>query len=113
MWEAEDRAHRLLAQLPRQVAVVSSVKVASALAELWEIEAEAMMRRGDPRYVFKSTLEERSWLASAVAACSQNSLWQHCPTELVQASLAKLPPDEAAHVAYQVARSVCHGERFR
>jgi hypothetical protein len=113
MWGAEDRAHHLLAKLPRQEAVISSVKVASALAELWEIEAEAMMRRGDPRYVFKSRLEERSWLASAVAACSQNSLWQHCPTEQVQASLAILPPDEAAHAAYLVARSVCRGERFR
>jgi hypothetical protein len=112
MWEAEDRAHHLLAKLPRQVAVISSVKVASALAELWEIEAGAMMRRGDPRYVFKSTLEERFWLASAVATCSQNSLWQHCPSEQVQASLETLPPDEAALVAYEVARSVCYGERF-
>jgi len=113
MWEAEDRAHHLLAKLPRQVAVIASVKVASALAELWEIEAEAMMRRGDPRYVFRSTLAERSWLASAVAACSQNSLWRHCPTVEVQASLETLPPDEAALVACEVARSVCYGERFR
>jgi hypothetical protein len=111
-WEAEDRAVNYLGTLSHELAVITSVKLKKTLAELWEVEKQAMISRGDPRYVYDTTAEERGWLTSAVAACSKNPLWWSCSVEQVQELFAKLPPDVAAFIAYRVARYECRREEW-
>jgi hypothetical protein len=109
-FEAEDCGINYLATLPNEVAVITSVKVTWILEKLWEVEREAMIFRGDPRYVYDSTAKARGWLTSAVAACSKNPLWRSCSVEQFQGLFTQLPPDVAAFIAYRVARYVCRRE---
>ena len=102
--DAEDRAIRLLATLPRQVAAVAAVKAAVELVSVWEIEKREMLRRGDDRPVYLDSVEERSWLYSAAAKYCVDPCWQICPAAEVREHLAGFPPDAAAFVARRVAQ---------
>jgi hypothetical protein len=103
----EDRAINYLAKLPRPNAVVTSVRVAMQLAELWEAERAAMNRRGEDPLVYHTTAEQRSWLASAVSVSSKDPLWGSCPHEQLGKLFADLTPDVAAYLAYRVAQWAC------
>jgi hypothetical protein len=109
--EAEDRAVERLAHLPRQLQIVTVIKVAVDLAAAWEREKAEMLRRGDPRPVYLSTAEERFWLSSAATRYCEDMSWQSCPAAKVKDELSGLPADAAAFVAYKVARWVCRFER--
>jgi hypothetical protein len=104
--DAEDRAVRYLATLPPDVAVIASLKAALELSTLWEMERRQMIRRDDPRPVY--LIGERPELYSVAATFCQNNLWQRHSDEHLHELFARLPPDAAALVAYQVARWVCH-----
>jgi hypothetical protein len=110
--DAEDRAIRFLTTLPPNVAAVAAIKAAVELAGVWELEKSEMLRRNDPRPVYRSSAQERSWLYSAAARYCADPLWQRCPAAEVRDHLSGLPPDAAALTAYNVARSVCHREEM-
>jgi hypothetical protein len=112
MMDADWLAREFLAKLPKQVGIVTAIKTAAALAELWEMEKEELIRRGDQEYYFLRTKEERCWVAWAVAKCSKSSLWRQCSIEEARMPFANLSPDAAAWVSFRVARSVSYGEEF-
>ena len=104
--EVEDRAIRHLGSLPHKMAEVTAIKAALDLAANFEIEAREMLRRNDPRPVYKSTEDARSWLRSVTAMYHQDPLW-HAPVDPKYRNLfADLYSDAAAFVAYNVARYV-------
>ena len=105
--DIEDRAIRYLANLPDHMAEVTSIKVAAALAILWEAVKDGMLLRGDQRKVYVSTAEERAWLELAVSTYSEDPRWESCPDDALIRTFSALPPDAAAYVAYKAARHIC------
>ena len=79
----EKRVWKFFAGLSHQAAVVTSVRVAMQLANLWDVEKAAIDSRGDDPFVYTIRDEDREWLASAVASCCRNSVWSSCPHECV------------------------------
>ena len=111
--EAEDRIHNHISRLPREIGVITSVKLAMTLAAVWETEAQALLQRGDRGYAYYSTQEQRFWLKSAHATCSANPLWTFCSVDTLRKMIANISSDTAALVSYRVARSICNGEVFQ
>ena len=109
----ERRVRTFLAQISHREAAITSVRVATQLADIWDVEKAAMDDRGDQRLVYHATEEDRRWLASAVAASSLSPIWWSCRHAYVEKMFTEgLPPDVAAFVAYRIALSMCWKERF-
>ena len=111
-FEVEDRAVVSLSKLPEPIAKVIAVKLALLLADAWKAQAKEMTRRNDPRLVYLSTNDERSWLHKASEKYSANPMWQNPRISELQVLFEGIPADAAAFVAYKVARYVCRGETF-
>lgn len=110
--DVEDRAVRHLGSMPHKVAAVTAIKAALDLAADFEVEGRAMLCRNDPRPVFKSTEEGRSFLRLAAAKYREDKLWL-APVDLKYRNLfAGLYLDAAALVAYKVVRQLLHGEKL-
>ena len=109
----EIRVMKFLAGLSHQAAVVTSVRVAMQLADLWDIEKAAIDSRGDDPFVYHILDRDRQWLTSAVARCSRNSIWSSCPHECVGWMFTdEVPLDVAAFLARRTAQWICRKERF-
>ena len=109
----EDRVKNFVAKMPHRAAVITSVRVAMQLANLWDVEKIAMDSRGDDPLVYHILDEERHWLASAAAESSRSPIWGSCPHEYVgRMFTVELSSDVAAFLAYRIARSICWKERF-
>jgi hypothetical protein len=99
--------------LSHQVAVVTSVRVAMQLADLWDIAKAEIDSRGNDPFVYHIRDNDRQWLASAVATCSRSSIWSSCPHERVASMLSnEVPSDVAAFLAGRIAKEICWKERF-
>jgi hypothetical protein len=109
----EKRVWKFLAGLSHQTAVVTSVRVALQLADLWDVEKAAIDSRGEDPFVYNIRDENRQWLASAVANCSRSPIWSSCPHECVARMLADdVSSDVAAFLAGRIAKEICWKERF-
>jgi hypothetical protein len=105
--DAEDRAIGFLATLPGQVAAITAVKAAIELTSQWEVEMREMIRRDDPRSVYRLTSQEFSSLYSLAANYCQDPVWKLCPVDDLKRFLTCLPPDTAAVKAFTVAEWAC------
>jgi hypothetical protein len=104
---------KFLAGLSYRTAVVTSVRVALQLADLWDTAKAEIDDRGEDPFVYHLRDEYRQWLASAVADCSQSPIWSSCPHECVTRMLADdVSADVAAFLAGRIAREFCWKERF-
>ena len=96
--------------LPKNVAAITIVKAAAALPRTCCLQEDWTADDFDHGSVYHSTAEQRDWLAKSVAKYSQDPLWQTVSVGHVRSLLAKLPPDPAAYIAYDVARGFCDQE---
>jgi hypothetical protein len=109
----EKRVWKFFERQSYQAAVVTSVRVAMQLADLWDIEKAAMDSRGEDPFVYNIRDEDREWLASAVATSSRSPIWSSCPHQCVARMLADdVSWDVAAFLAGRIARDICCKERF-
>jgi hypothetical protein len=111
-FEVEDRAVALFSKLTSPLGNLIAVKIALLLADAWKVEAKEMTRRNDPRLVYLSTNDERSWLHKASEKYSVDPMWQDPRISELQVLFEGIPADAAAFVAYKVARYVCRDETF-
>jgi hypothetical protein len=109
----EKRVWKFFATTTHQTAVVTSVRVAMQLVDLWDIEKAAIDSRGENPLVYHILDRDRQWLASAVATCSRSPIWSSCPHKCVGRMFTDdVTLDVAAFLARRTAQEICRKERF-
>ena len=109
----EKRVWKFFATTSHQAAVVTSVRVAMQLVDLWDMEKAAIDSRGEDPFVYHVLDRDRQWLASAVATCSRSPIWSSCPHECVSRMFTEeVKLDVAAFLARRTAQWICRKERF-
>jgi hypothetical protein len=104
--DAEDRAVVYLDKFPPQVALATAVTVEWLKAMKWWIEQSEMIRRNDPREVFRITDDKFREVKAAFFAIPPGVKSDAVAQQHVIDLLANFPPDQA----WLIARKVAHWE---
>ena len=102
-FEAEDRAVAYLGKFPPQVALATALSVELSLATSWEDEQSEMMRRDDPREVYRITDDKLQSVKAAFAAIPANVRPDDNAEQYIIDLLADFPLDRAWLVAHKIA----------